>query len=75
MINVVGGGPGEAKFAQNAGLEKSRRFVCVDPQPLYCVNGLPHVTVIHRGGMVVRNGRAPDLETLLDAMAAEPADT
>ena len=30
--------------------------------------------VIHRGGMVVRNGTAPDLETLLDAMAAEPLE-
>jgi hypothetical protein len=31
-------------------------------------------TVIHRGGMVVRNGTAPDLVTLLEAMANEPVE-
>ena len=73
-VNVVGGGDDEADFAAKAGIETARRFVCIDPQPAYGVSGLPHVTVIHRSGMVVRNGTAPDLEPLLDAMAAEPPD-
>jgi len=121
MINIVGGGSGEEKFASSAGLEKCSRFVCLEPNPLFAVNSIPHVTgcrshplvilplvpriilnvlpvakgskslgallrvlrkltatptfaVIHRGGMVVRNGTAPDLETLLEAMAAEPLE-
>lgn len=88
------------------GLDKCTRYVCLEPNPLFAVNSIPHVTgpvpcidgvslliqgfcvsqriltdlspkmtaVIHRGGMVVRNGTAPDLDTLLEAMAAEPVD-
>ena len=44
MINIVGGGPGEEKFASSAGLEKCSRFVCLEPNPLFAVNGIPHVT-------------------------------
>jgi len=45
-----------------------------DPQPEYGVDRLPHVTVIHRSGLVVRNGDAADLDSLLLAMAAEPPE-
>lgn len=74
MINIVGGGQGEAKFAETAGLATCGRYVCLEPDPRFCVRGIPHVTVIHRGGMVVRNGTAPDLATLLEAMANEPVE-
>ncbi len=79
LVNVVAGGAEEAEFCAARGVRSARRFVCIDPVPEYGVVHIPHCTVIHRAGMVVRNGKlggpdVPDLEPLLEAMVAEPPD-
>ena len=48
-----------------------RRYSCIDLPPEYRVR-IPQVTVIHRSGLVVRNGIVNDLEALVQAMVDEP---
>ena len=44
-----------------------------DLPPEYAIS-IPHVTVIHRSGLVVRNGKVGDLEPLVQAMLDEPEE-
>merc|ERR1712183_1202221 len=81
FVNIVEGGAGEAAFAERHGISAAKRYICLDPQPDYSVKSIPHVTVIHRGGMVVRNGSPgtpgfPDaIEPLVKAMVEESAES
>jgi len=77
LINIVQGGDEEAAFAAKHGISAAKRFVCLEAPPEFGVKSIPHVTVVHSGGMVVRNGPPgsegfPDaIEPLLQAMVAE----
>lgn len=73
---TVGGGDHvqEEQFVKETGVKNSERFVAIDPHPAYAVSGLPHMTVIHRSGLIVRNGAVADLEALLQAMSEEPPE-
>mmetsp|Transcript_64251 Transcript_64251/g.168195 ORF Transcript_64251/g.168195 Transcript_64251/m.168195 type:complete len:107 (-) Transcript_64251:56-376(-) len=77
FMNIVQGGQEEADFAAKNGISVAKRYVCLDPIPEYGVKSIPHVTVIHSSGMVVRNGPPgsagfPDaIEPLVQAMVDE----
>mmetsp|Transcript_85070 Transcript_85070/g.155026 ORF Transcript_85070/g.155026 Transcript_85070/m.155026 type:complete len:119 (-) Transcript_85070:2-358(-) len=77
FVNIVEGGSEEEAFAEKHKITAGKRYLCLDLQPEYGVHSIPHVTVIHRGGMVVRNGPFgsegfPDaIEPLLKAMVDE----
>ena len=73
LISTVGGGVEEKEAAEELGVAVCKRYSCIDLPPEYAV-AIPHVTVIHRSGLVVRNGRVADLVPLLDAMLNEPDD-
>lgn len=73
MISTVGGGDEEADAAGDLGVENCRRYSCIDLPPEYAIS-IPHITVIHRSGLVVRNGKVTDLEPLVQAMLDEPDD-
>ena len=73
LISTVGGGDSEEAAADELGVVKCGRYSCIDLPPEYNVN-IPHVTVIHRSGLVVRNGKVADLEPLVEAMLNEPPD-
>ena len=74
-VTVVGGDHvQEEQFVKETGVKNSERFVAIDPHPAYAVSGLPHMTVIHRSGLIVRNGAVADLEALLQAMSEEPPE-
>ena len=67
----MGGGDDEEAAAEDLGIEACRRYSCIDLPPEYRVR-IPQVTVIHRSGLVVRNGIVNDLEALVQAMVDEP---
>lgn len=77
FINVVQGGDEEAAFAAKHGISAAKRFVCLEAPPEFGVVSIPHVTVVHSSGMVVRNGPPgsegfPDaIEPLLQNMVME----
>ena len=73
LISTVGGGTDEETTAAELGVATCKRYSCIDLPPEYAIS-IPHMTVIHRSGLVVRNGKVADLETLLPAMLAEPPD-
>ena len=73
LISTVGGGEEEENAAGDLGVATCKRFSCIDLPPEYAV-AIPHVTVIHRSGLVVRNGKVADLEPLVQAMLEEPPD-
>ena len=73
LISTVGGGEDEAAAAEDLGVAHAKRYSCIDLPPEYAVK-TPACTVIHRSGLVVRNGIVPDLPTLIPAMLDEPED-
>lgn len=71
MISTVGGGEEEENAASDLGVSVAKRYSCIDLPPEYAIK-IPHVTVIHRSGLVVRNGKVADLAPLVQAMLDEP---
>ena len=67
LVSTIGGGAGEEKTAGDLGVATCKRYSCIDLPPEYAI-AIPHVTVIHRAGLVVRNGKVADLEPLVEAM-------
>ena len=76
FVRIMGERSDATSFASAVGDTANHAIwlASLDPQPEYGVDRLPHVAVIHRTGLVVRNGDAADLDTLLVAMAAEPPE-
>ena len=73
LVSTVGGGEDEEAAANELGVNKCKRYSCIDLPPEYAV-AIPQVTVIHRSGLCVRNGKVADLEPLVEAMVAEPEE-
>lgn len=73
LVSTVGGGEEEEAAAESLGVDLCQRFSCIDLPTEYAV-ATPHVTVIHRSGLVVRNGKVADLEPLVQAMLDEPLE-
>jgi len=71
LVSTVGGGGEEEAATEELGITTAKRYSCIDLPPEYAI-ATPHVTVIHRSGLVVRNGVVGDLEPLVQAMLDEP---
>ena len=63
----------ETETASKLGVKACKRYSCLELPAEYAVQ-TPMCTVIHRSGLVVRNGHVADLATLIPAMLAEPLE-
>ena len=73
LVSTVGGGEQAAAAIDDLGAATCKSFSCIDLPPEYAIS-IPHVTVIHRSGLAVRNGKVGDLEPLVQAMLDEPEE-
>ena len=73
LISTVGGGDDSEAALEEMGVALPKRYSCIDLPAEYAIT-TPHATVIHRSGLVVRNGKVVDLEPLVQAMLDEPLD-
>lgn len=81
LINTQAADPGEDEFIKKAGISDAcvRVETSADQLGVYGVSSIPHITVIHRDGMVVRNGSPTenghsynDIIALVKQMVAQP---